>query len=244
MDEWKLLFAVDNVMDAYMIRAQLELNEIEVQLKDDLTVQVAPGYTSAIGGIRIFVQESNLAIANEILIELGYKKITPKKPNKFLSFFDSKTKSIPILGKKLLIVRLFIFVTLILAMIVIPFALFTSPPFEEKITSKLWCIYEITAHGKALNLDPNGHYSAMWDNCVQLFSLETNGGINFPAYENCANPKRWFCDGNKLTILCEDIKNLENKQKTLQGMYVAIVRQNHLELVSNHVVIKARALRD
>jgi hypothetical protein len=238
MDEWKLLFAVDKVMDAYMIRAQLELNEIEVQLKDDLTVQVAPGYTSAIGGIRIFVEEPNLATANEILIELGYKKISTKKPNKFLSFFDTKTKSIPILGKKLLVVRLFIFVALILAIIVIPFAVFTIPSLEEKLTSKPWCIYYITLHGKPLHRQIDQEF-IYFNNCHQQLSLKDNGSILMPLYQNCSQPTRWACKGERVTILCENSRNSENDRNVLEGLYHVVMRGNLLELISEDVVISA-----
>lgn len=53
-------------------RALLEANEIDVFVRDELTVGANPFYSNAIGGIKIQVPEKDYQRAIELLIEKGY----------------------------------------------------------------------------------------------------------------------------------------------------------------------------
>jgi type III secretory pathway lipoprotein EscJ len=55
-----------------VIRARLESEGIECFVKDELTIQVQPFYSNAIGGVKLQVKESDLAQTIEILKETGY----------------------------------------------------------------------------------------------------------------------------------------------------------------------------
>ena len=57
-----------------VIRGRLELEGITCFVKDELTVQVNPFYSNAIGGVKLQVPESELNQAIEILKETGYIK--------------------------------------------------------------------------------------------------------------------------------------------------------------------------
>ena len=58
--------------EVVVIRARLESEGIECFVKDELTVQVNPFYSNAIGGIKLQVRESDLDRTIEILKEGGY----------------------------------------------------------------------------------------------------------------------------------------------------------------------------
>ena len=57
-----------------VIRGRLESEGITCFVKDELTVQVNPFYSNAIGGVKLQVPESELNQAIEILKETGYIK--------------------------------------------------------------------------------------------------------------------------------------------------------------------------
>ncbi len=57
-----------------IIRGRLESEGIECFIKDELTIQVQPFYSNAIGGAKLQVRESDVDLANEILREGGYIK--------------------------------------------------------------------------------------------------------------------------------------------------------------------------
>ncbi len=57
-----------------IIRGRLEAEGITCFVKDELTVQIHPFYSNAIGGVKLQVRESDLNQAIQILKETGYIK--------------------------------------------------------------------------------------------------------------------------------------------------------------------------
>ncbi|WP_291530303.1 DUF2007 domain-containing protein [Bacteroides sp. UBA939] len=57
-----------------VIRGRLESEGITCFVQDELTVQVSPFYSNAIGGVKLQVRENDLEQAVEILEEAGYIK--------------------------------------------------------------------------------------------------------------------------------------------------------------------------
>lgn len=55
-----------------IIHGRLESEGIECFIMDELTIQVQPFYSNAIGGAKLQVHEKDLELANEILREGGY----------------------------------------------------------------------------------------------------------------------------------------------------------------------------
>ena len=55
-----------------IVRGRLEAEGISCFVKDELTVQIHPFYSNAIGGVKLQVRESDLTQAIEILKETGY----------------------------------------------------------------------------------------------------------------------------------------------------------------------------
>ena len=63
-----------------VIRGRLEAEGITCFVKDELTVQVNPFYSNAIGGVKLQVLESDFNQTVEILKETGYVKDTIEEP--------------------------------------------------------------------------------------------------------------------------------------------------------------------
>ena len=66
------------------VRAQMEAEGIETFTGDELTIQIDPLYSNAIGGIKLMVHEQDVPRATEILAESGYVKKDERKTEQLL----------------------------------------------------------------------------------------------------------------------------------------------------------------
>jgi len=108
-----------------IIRGRLESEGIECFAQDELTIQVNPLYSNAVGGIKLQVRESDCQRAVEILKEEGYVEEAPQPPTSY--DFNKFTSSIPLLGKLRIEARLLIILAILTAIIVIIAYLAMSP---------------------------------------------------------------------------------------------------------------------
>lgn len=72
MDNFKTIITFTFPQDAYLAKAFLESEGIEIFLKDELTVQVHPFYSNAIGGVKLQVKESDFENGLVVLEKGGY----------------------------------------------------------------------------------------------------------------------------------------------------------------------------
>ena len=72
MDNFKTILTFTFPQDAYLAKAFLESEGIETFLKDELTVQVHPFYSNAIGGVKLQVKESEFENGLVVLKNGGY----------------------------------------------------------------------------------------------------------------------------------------------------------------------------
>ena len=77
MSDWEKIQTFMYPQDAYLAKALLESNGIEVFLKDEMTTQVFNFYSNAIGGVKLLVPTTEAKKAFEILKDGGY--ILPEK---------------------------------------------------------------------------------------------------------------------------------------------------------------------
>lgn len=99
--------------DAQIAKLKLESEEIEVFLKDEMTVQVDPFASNAIGGVKLQVMEEDRDKALKILAEGGFiQEEIIEDLSGFWKFIKDKTdpiswmKSIPLEFRFILIVLL------------------------------------------------------------------------------------------------------------------------------------------
>ncbi|MDR0811001.1 MAG: DUF2007 domain-containing protein [Paludibacter sp.] len=71
-----------------IIRGRLEADGIECFVQDELTTQVSPFYSNAIGGVKLQVRESDAPQAIEFLKETGYLCEEDFQPSKMIVFLD------------------------------------------------------------------------------------------------------------------------------------------------------------
>ncbi|MCA1764601.1 MAG: DUF2007 domain-containing protein [Cryomorphaceae bacterium] len=98
-----------------IVKGRLESEGIDCFVKDELTVQVYNFVSNAVGGIKLQVRQDQALRAREILREMGYGAKEASEPSRFWTFFDDKTRHIPMLKSKRPEERLHILIWAILA---------------------------------------------------------------------------------------------------------------------------------
>jgi len=70
MNNWTLLLTCTYPMELVVTRARLESEGIECMVKDEISIQVNPFYSNALGGIKLFVKiadhEKAISIIHDI----------------------------------------------------------------------------------------------------------------------------------------------------------------------------------
>lgn len=102
---------LNNPIDLIVLRTRLEDEAIDYLVPDELTTQVNPLYSVAVGGVRLQVRESQVSEVQELLKELGYWE-EQKSERTFLDKFDSATSQVPFLNTIQPLFRFLILVTI------------------------------------------------------------------------------------------------------------------------------------
>jgi hypothetical protein len=87
--------------EALIVRGRLESEGITCFVQDELTTQVAPFYSNALGGVKVQVMESDLQRAVKILKEAGYITDEDLQPDKEMTRLYKILSKIPIINKLL-----------------------------------------------------------------------------------------------------------------------------------------------
>jgi hypothetical protein len=80
------------------IRAQMEAEGIETFTGDELTIQIDPLYSNALGGIKLMVHQQDVTRATEILAEAGYVKREEPTEKQFLPRLLRYIDELPLLS--------------------------------------------------------------------------------------------------------------------------------------------------
>lgn len=100
-----------------IIRGRLEAEGIQTFAQDELTIQIDPLYSNALGGIKLMVNEQDVPRAIEILAESGLVKREELQTEEFLTRLDNYTRQLPLIGKASFERRLFVLVSLAVTLI-------------------------------------------------------------------------------------------------------------------------------
>ena len=75
--DFVILQSFNNYLDAHLLMAKLESEDIQCWLQDENTVTLYPILTNAVGGIKLFVNKNDLSRARQIFweVENNRKKI-------------------------------------------------------------------------------------------------------------------------------------------------------------------------
>lgn len=119
MENWSEIIAFTYPHEAHLAKSKLESEGIEVILKDELTTQVNNFYSNAIGGVKLLVKNENLDLAKKILTEGDFLHTTEQKPGAFLSWFNSFSSKLPLIGNTVIEFRLLAVVAFVAVLVLL-----------------------------------------------------------------------------------------------------------------------------
>ncbi len=124
--QWKTIHTAMTSQEALVVKAQLELQEIDVLLLDEHSTMYAPNFANGSGGVRIQVPENQTGLALEFLLDNGYIPRYPQKRFNLVAWLSGATEKIPVIKKWRLEVRLLFVATIVFLPIVIALALLNN----------------------------------------------------------------------------------------------------------------------
>ncbi len=96
--------------EAHLAKTLLEAESIEVQVKDEHTIQAHPFYSNAIGGVKLQIRPTDYHTSAKILQRSGYNvQPSANTEQQITDKLDKFSAQLPIIGKEPLPRRLFIF---------------------------------------------------------------------------------------------------------------------------------------
>jgi hypothetical protein len=93
-----------------IVRSRLEAEGIETFVQNELTIQMDPLYSNALGGIKLMVQAQDVRKASEILAESGYIAKKETQTPEFLQWLYSFTGKLPFISQLKFETRIFVLV--------------------------------------------------------------------------------------------------------------------------------------
>lgn len=261
MSNWITIRTFTYTHEAQLAKAILESGGIEVLLKDEFITQVYSFYSTAIGGVKLQVMDSDYQDAMQVLTESGYIPENAEKSDRITVWFDKFTSSIPLIGKAAVKIRFLILVAIILTIAVVTCVIINLPSRSDMLTRNNWCVDEILYGGKELipNTDCLFRIVYNYQNCYETMSFDKFGFVSLPGINSRAEEAMWKLKGDSLIIFPErddyqtnnenDESSLlytrktagRNKRSVYHGTYLLTIRNNKIILRSDSLAIIGRA---
>jgi hypothetical protein len=188
-----------------VLLTRLDADGIEYLVLDELTVQVNPFYSNAIGGVKLQVKESDVQKTIAILKESGYIKDQDFQQPEILTKLNNATSRLPFLKNLRVELRLMIIVALGALVVggVIYFA--TLPSTFERLTKQSWCVDQVTYNGKdfATNTVEQMQIIGMGF-CQENIKMRIDGTILLPGFNSAAIMGLWALKENSVQISIAD----------------------------------------
>lgn len=235
MNNWTTIRTFEFPYEAIVIRSLLESEGIECSLKDELTAQVNPFYSNAIGGVKLQVKESDLTDALIVLKLAGYWQEPTKTVSETAVKIDRFTSKIPLFGKLEFIPRLMLLVSIIIG--VPMFILFYPSPINvyEKLSSQYWCIDYVEYHNKVYLPETVEEYISfnLVGVCEEYIEFGEDYSISAPGFRSPSVRARWkVAKPDSVTIF-----NANNLDYLYDGTYKIDYRDNKLILKSKTTTV-------
>lgn len=214
-----------------VIRARLEAEGIECNVRDELTAQVHNFYSNAIGGIKLQVSHQDAEKAIEILEENGYGALQEISNSPFWKKVHSKTQVIPFIKQYTPEVRLIMLIAPVIMALAFVIYFATIPTTGEYLTENSWCLLYVTYNGEEYPPNTTGlQLSGNW--CTDKIVFSEGGEVKLPGFNSPAIAGLWdFADdGVRLS-------KLDTFQFILEGEYTINRGINKMELISDRTTI-------
>lgn len=214
-----------------IIRGRLEAEGIECNLVDELTVQVNPLYSNAVGGVKLQVRESDFEKTYNILKEGGYvtdsdfENPTPK----LITVLDKYTSKIPFIKGFRFEMRIIILVSVLVGLATTIFHFATLPSVSERIVKNQWCFDEVIYNNESYPTKTNiwlkisgGGY------CDEGMDFHENGVVKLPGFNSSSVYANWILFGDSIEI---------SKSDTFDFIYDGVY---HIDFTDNRLLMNSK----
>jgi hypothetical protein len=211
-----------------VVRGHLESEGIECFVDDELTAQVNPFYSNAIGGVKLKIKVSDLLSAREILKESGYLEAEPNSANGIFNQFDLLSSKIPLVGQIRWEFRLLFIVALITIPAIIIVYLITLPTTLERLTQSIWCVNSISVNGREYKPKTYSMIKLVGAGvCDEAISFRESGGVYLPGFKSYRALGRWQLNKGGLRIFGTD---------TFSNVYDGVYQ---LDFINDQLILKS-----
>jgi hypothetical protein len=212
MAEWVTVYKEQNFTNAHLIKSFLEFEDIEVHLLDELTSQTGSIYFAASGGVRIQVQEPDIAKAMAILKEKGYGNPDVDKSNQLFNTLGKFTKKIPFLKKMRIEVAVFTLAAILVSSVLIIIFFLTKESTEEIIVNHRWQVIEIKHNNQIVKrvLTNTTRFISGPGPDRDKISFKEDYSIHLSDYGKGSAKAIWKIDGDRMTFKPYDRSSIHN----------------------------------
>lgn len=232
MDNFVTIMTFTHPTELAVLRTRLEADGIECLVLDELTAQVNPFYSNAIGGVKLQVKESDVPRTIEILKEGGYIKEEDLHQPKNLIKLDNATSRLPLLKNLRVELRLMIILAVGVLILVGIIYFATLPSTFERLTKQSWCVDQVIYNGKNYSTNTVEYIQLVGAGiCNESIDFRTNGTVNLPGFNSHGARGRWKLDNNILQIMQVDTFDF-----VYNGLYNIEISDNILILKSNQTM--------
>jgi hypothetical protein len=187
------------------LRGRLESEGIECFTQDELTAQVDPFYSNAIGGIKLRVKESDLARALEILKESGYEPDHERPVSSALSKFIQATSNLPFLKTLQPEIRLLVVIGIVTSLLITIIYFATLPSMAERLTKYDWCVDNITYKNMDYKPASKKYFRMVAAGaCDERIDFNTSGRVTLPGFNSFEAQANWMLAKHSLQIMQAD----------------------------------------
>lgn len=204
--ELRTIMTFTNPADMLVIRSLLESEGIMCYTKDELTAQVNPFYSNAIGGVKLQVQDSDAEEAIALLQEAGYLKeeVLPPTPQWIITL-DSQTAKIPLLKNIRLSYRILAILGIVLFTIVSLVYFISRSTTSEFLTENKWCLNTVVYQERGFHPETiRGKYPHVFFGCDTEAQFNADGSLVLPGFSSPEINARWEIVEDKLIISAAD----------------------------------------
>jgi hypothetical protein len=201
MNNWTTIKTVTHPSEIAVIRGRLEAEGIECFVLNELTTQVNPFYSNAVGGVQLQVKDSDLPNAIAILNDGSYYSDREAEPPKILLHIDSSTSKIPLLRKLPLLYRLIILIAVIVGVMISVFVYATLPSIYERLTANSWCLNYVIYDNKYFKPQTNDYLKLIGAGiCEESITFRHNGDVTLPGFKSHTIWGSWKLVNSQLYI--------------------------------------------
>ena len=231
MDNWVTIKTFTLPTELAVLRSRLESEGIECFVQNELTAQINPFYSNAIGGVRLQVKEKDLQNAIAILKDGGYAPDVEVQPSGILYKLEEGTLK-NLFQKKLPFIRNIILIAFVVCVLVLVIYYATIPSTYEKLTANTWCVDNIEFDGKTyypsslgVKIDGSGF-------CNESMEFQKNNVIDLPGFKTYSITGNWALNDKELKI-----SKIDTFDFVYNGHYEIEFNNNNLILRSDKTTI-------